>query len=103
MRPGITQVTGGQTEVGVCLLTKGGARTRQGNLCASWESDLSPVVAQFEFYRCEASSRRPALSPAGRGIWRAPPRRPARDPSLRLKSDCARDDAIEEGENGKKF
>jgi hypothetical protein len=42
-----------------------------------------------------ASSRSPALSPAGRGISRAPPLHSAPDPSLRLKNGFAQDDASE--------
>ncbi len=44
--------------------------------------------------RCftDASSRSPAFLPAGRGISRAPPTQPARDPSLRLNAGSAKDD-----------
>jgi hypothetical protein len=57
------------------------------------------VAAEFELYfpvSCPASSRRPALPPAGRGISRPRSRCSTGDPSLRLKSGFARDAAIEE-------
>jgi len=53
-------------------------------------------VPSFEFQISAASSRLPALSPAGRGIPRALPLHSAPDPSLRLKSGFARDDASKE-------